>query len=81
VKGSVKDSEVVSQTRIYLKPTAEDIMTKTLQVVASTKDAAQTAGILISRGIGGMPVVSREGNLVGMVTKFDFVKVIAKEEK
>jgi CBS domain-containing protein len=56
-------------------------MTKTLQVVASTKDAAQTAGILISRGIGGMPVVSREGNLVGMVTKFDFVKVIAKEEK
>ncbi|MGA2572603.1 MAG: CBS domain-containing protein [Candidatus Methanomethylicaceae archaeon] len=81
VKGSVRDSEAVSQTRIYIKPTAEDIMTKTLQVVASTKDAAQAARMLISREIGGMPVVSREGNLVGMVTKFDFVKVIAKEEK
>lgn len=81
VKGSVKDSEAVSQTRIYIKPAAEDIMTKTLQVVESSKDAALAAGMLISRGIGGMPVVNREGNLVGMVSKFDFVKVIAKGEK
>jgi CBS domain-containing protein len=81
VKGSVKDSEAVSQTRIYLKPAAEDIMTKTLQVVESKKDAALAAGMLISRGIGGMPVVDRENNLVGMVSKFDFVKLIAKGEK
>ena len=81
VKGSVKDSEAVSQTRIYIKPAAEDIMTKTLQVVESTKDATLAAGMLISKGIGGMPVIDREGNLVGMVSKFDFVKIIAKGEK
>ncbi|MDD1764702.1 MAG: CBS domain-containing protein, partial [Candidatus Methanomethyliaceae archaeon] len=65
--------------RIYLLPTAADVMTLDPVVVNESEDAAIAAGSLIKDGIGGMPVVNKKGDLVGMITKFDFVKVLAKE--
>lgn len=78
-KGRVKDIEV-SQTRIYLIPTAEDVMTPDPKVIEGNEDAALAARLLIENGIGGMPVVNRKGELIGLITKFDFVKVLTKED-
>jgi CBS domain-containing protein len=83
VKGGVKrgtrEGDEFSHTRIYLIPTAEDIMTRDPTTIVGSKDAAEAAETLISKDIGGMPVVDKKGELVGMVTKFDFVKLLAKE--
>jgi CBS domain-containing protein len=78
-KGSRRDAEAVSPTRIYLLPTAADVMTQDPTIVNESEDAGIAAGMLIEKGIGGMPVVNKKGDLVGMITKFDFVKVLAKE--
>jgi CBS domain-containing protein len=78
-KGSRRDAGAISSTRIYLLPTAADVMTPNPTVVNESEDAALAAGMLIKKGIGGMPVVNKKGDLVGIITKFDFVKVLAKE--
>jgi Mg/Co/Ni transporter MgtE len=54
-------------------------MTRDPITIAVAKDAAQGADMLIKNDIGGMPVVDKDGMLIGQVTKFDFVKIIAKE--
>ena len=79
-KGKVKGMEV-SQTRIYLIPTAEDIMTPNPKVVEANGDAAQAAKQLIDDGIGGMPVVNRKGEMIGLITKFDFVRYLTREDE
>lgn len=78
-KGKVRDMEV-SQTRIYLIPTAEDVMTPNPKVVEANGDAALAAKQLIDDSIGGMPVVNRKGELIGLITKFDFVRYLTKED-
>jgi acetoin utilization protein AcuB len=78
-KGRVKDMEV-SQTRIYLIPTAENVMTPNPRVIEGNEDAATAARVLVENGIGGMPVVNRKGDMIGLITKFDFVKALAKED-
>jgi CBS domain-containing protein len=78
-KGNRKEIETISPTRIYLLPTAADVMTVDPIVINESKDAAIAAGTLIRDDIGGMPVVNKKGDLVGMITKFDIVKVLAKE--
>lgn len=79
-KGKVKDMEV-SQTRIYLIPTAENVMTPNPKVVEGNADATIAARLLIENGIGGMPVVNRKGEMIGLITKYDFVKFLAKEDE
>jgi CBS domain-containing protein len=78
-KGRVKEMEV-SQTRIYLIPTAENVMTPNPRVIEGNEDAATAARVLVENGIGGMPVVNRKGDMIGLITKFDFVKALAKED-
>lgn len=78
-KGKVRDMEV-SQTRIYLIPTAEDVMTPDPRVIEGNEDAALAAKLLIDNGIGGMPVVNRKGEMIGLITKFDFVRFLTKED-
>ncbi len=79
-KGKVRDGEVF-QTRIYLIPTAEDVMTPNPKVVEGNGDAAGAAKRLIDDGIGGMPVVNRKGEMIGLITKFDFVRYLTKEDE
>lgn len=79
-KGKVRDMEV-SQTRIYLIPTAEDVMTPDPKVVEGGSDAALAAKELIDDGIGGMPVVNRKGEMIGLITKFDFVRYLSREDE
>jgi len=79
--GTREDEEIMSNTRVYLTPIAEEVMTRDPITVERSEGAAAAAGMLIDRNIGGMPVVSKNGELIGMVTKFDFVKLLAKEVK
>lgn len=78
-KGRRSDAEAVSPTRIYLLPTVADVMTPDPTIVNESEDAGIAARMLIDKGIGGMPVVNKKGDLAGMITKFDFVRVLAKE--
>ncbi|MDI9643986.1 MAG: CBS domain-containing protein [Candidatus Verstraetearchaeota archaeon] len=77
IKGVALESEEVSSVRLYQLPTAEALMTHDPIVVEDSSDAVEAAATLMDNGIGGMPVVNREGDLVGMVTKFDFVRAVA----
>lgn len=79
LKGARAESEEVSSTRFYLIPVAEDIMTPDPLTANLSEDASRAAEKLIDNGIGGLPVVNDEGLLVGLITKFDFVKALAKE--
>ncbi len=65
-------------TRVYLLPTAEDVMTRDPLVVDLNSDAAAAAGLMLENGIGGVPVVDEQGDLAGLLTKFDFVKILAR---
>jgi CBS domain-containing protein len=78
-KGKVRDMEV-SQSRIYLIPTAENVMTPDPKVIEGNEDSALAAKLLIDNGIGGMPVVNRKGEMIGLITKFDFVRYLTKED-
>lgn len=78
LKGSRKESEERSSARLYLIPVAEDIMTPDPVLVKDSEDASRAAAMLINNGIGGMPVVNKDGALVGLISKFDFVKALTK---
>lgn len=71
----------ITHDRIYLIPLAEDIMTENPIVVEEYDDASEAAKMLIENNIGGMPVVNGKGELSGLITKFDFVKALARGEE
>ena len=79
LKGARAESDEVSSARFYMIPVAEDIMTPDPFTVKLSEDASRAAETLIENGIGGLPVVNDKGLLVGLITKFDFVKALAKE--
>lgn len=57
--------------------TAEDIMRSELLTVEAGEDAARAAEQMLKHGISGLPVVER-GELVGILTKTDLTKGIAR---
>ncbi|MHA1860588.1 MAG: CBS domain-containing protein [Candidatus Asgardarchaeia archaeon] len=64
---------VVAQGRDPMKTTVEEIMTtplKTIYPEISLNDAAQ---LMVMSGIKKMPVIDREGNLVGMLSHTDLL--------
>ncbi len=69
-----KDRETT--IRVYMVPTAEDIMTPDPYVIEASEDAAKAAELMIEHGFSGLPVVEGD-RLVGIITKTDLVKGIA----
>ncbi|MCS4542299.1 MAG: CBS domain-containing protein [Euryarchaeota archaeon] len=57
--------------------TAEDAMTPNPITINEAQDAVEGADIMIKRGISGLPVLNENDELVGIITKTDFVKGIA----
>jgi len=53
--------------------TAEDIMTRDVVCVSKTTTMQELVEILISKRIGGVPVVDEDGKLVGIISKTDLV--------
>ncbi|MEW6076200.1 MAG: CBS domain-containing protein [Thermodesulfobacteriota bacterium] len=52
---------------------ARDIMTRDVITVAPETDIAQAAGILLKNHINGVPVINRQGELVGMLCQSDLI--------
>ena len=69
-----KDRETT--IRVYMVPTAEDIMTPDPYVIEASEDAAKAAELMIEHGFSGLPVIEGD-RLVGIITKTDLVKGIA----
>ena len=56
---------------------AEDIMTKEIITASPKQDAADAAGVMVKKKISGLPVVE-DDELVGIITKTDIVRGMAK---
>ncbi|MBI5192154.1 MAG: CBS domain-containing protein [Nitrospirae bacterium] len=54
---------------------AKDIMTKEVVTVTSTTTVEELARLFIKHGISGAPVVDEDGNLKGVVTENDLIKM------
>ncbi|MFQ6129835.1 MAG: CBS domain-containing protein [Candidatus Hadarchaeaceae archaeon] len=57
--------------------TAGDVMRPGLLTIGGEEDVARAASLMLAHGIGGLPVVD-DGKLVGILTKTDLAKGIAK---
>jgi len=57
--------------------TAEDVMKPELLTIEADEDAARAARLMLEHGISGLPVVEG-GELVGIITKTDLMKGLAR---
>lgn len=57
--------------------TAGDVMRTELITIGGEEDVARAASLMLAHGIGGLPVVEN-GKLVGILTKTDLAKGVAK---
>ncbi|HDJ83718.1 MAG TPA: CBS domain-containing protein [Desulfurococcaceae archaeon] len=68
--------------RRYTKPLeeikAEEVMTKELIVIEENKSIKNAAKLMIRYGISGLPVVTRDGGLVGIITLTDLTRAYAE---
>jgi CBS domain-containing protein len=53
-----------------------EIMTRRVRTCTPRTSAAQAAEIMIEHKIGALPVIGEEGQLVGLVTESDFVRLV-----
>ncbi len=60
--------------------TARDVMTRRLITVRPETTIAAAIRILVSRNIAGMPVVNDAGELVGVLSEHDCLRVLARGE-
>ena len=70
-KGFISDSGFGGSTKI------DEIMSKDIVSVNYDADLAQTGKILLEKNINGAGVLSRHGNIVGIISKTDIVKALA----
>ena len=56
---------------------ARDIMTKNVMTINQLTPLSEVASIMIKQRVNGMPVVGKNGNLVGIVTTTDLFIVLA----
>ena len=72
-----------TRSRDYLLPingeklTVNDLLTDELVIINEEEDLAVAASKMIKNKIGGIPVVSSENNLVGIVSKTDVVRAFS----
>ena len=72
-----------TRSRDYLLPingeklTVDDLLTDELLTINEEEDLAVAASKMIKNKIGGIPVVSSENNLVGIVSKTDVVRAFS----
>lgn len=78
-KASASDATLLETHELrylLLKIKVRDIMSKTPVTVAPDFTVEETAQIMLEKGISGVPVVEKAGNVVGVITKTDVFKVL-----
>lgn len=58
--------------------TVEHAMTRAVQVISADVSLRTAAKVLLERQISGMPVVSREGKLIGILSEKDVARVVGE---
>lgn len=58
-------------------PTASDIMTRRVITMRADTTAIQAMGEFVRRKISGAPVVDADGKLIGVVSEFDCLRIVA----
>lgn len=64
--------------RLYQVPIAADLMTVNMVVTRPDATLMEASQFMLRRGISCLPVVSEEDLLIGMLTKSDLVRAVAK---
>ncbi len=64
--------------RIYTIPIAGDIMTSDLLTIGLEEDLALAADTMIKNNISALPVIDRDENLAGIVTKIEIAKALTR---
>ena len=64
--------------RMYTIPLAGDLMTPDPITVRPEEDLAIAADIMVKNGIGTLPVINSEGDIVGLLTKKDVIKALRR---
>ncbi len=77
VKTTRRYSDRMVSARVYITPIAEDIMTSDPIVARPGDDAANAASIMLSEGIGVLPVVGEEGEVQGVFSKIEVLGTLA----
>ena len=75
---------VVSRTDLLREPetlhaTVGDIMMPIAFTLPETASLSQAAALMVEEGVHRLPVVSREGRVVGLVSSFDVMRWVARE--
>lgn len=70
-KGFISESGFGGSVKI------DDIMSKDIVSVNYDDDLAKTGNILLEKNINGAGVLSRHGNIIGIISKSDIVKAVA----
>ena len=70
-KGFISESGFGASVKV------DDIMSKDIVSVNYDDDLAKTGNILLEKNINGAGVLSRHGNIVGIISKTDIVKAVA----
>ena len=60
-------------------PTVREIMTKNVVTISKDDTLLEAAEILRKNGISGAPVLNEEGELVGIISEADVLKVLEAE--
>jgi len=61
--------------------TTKDLMTRNPITTHEGTDLAQAAQILITKGVGSLPVIDTESKVVGLITKHDIVKALGQIDR
>jgi len=61
---------------IYALPLASDVMTPNPITIESNEDLALAADIMVKHRLGTLPVVNKEGRLLGLLTKDTIIKAL-----
>lgn len=61
--------------------TAADAMTAPVITARPGQDVAEAARVMTERGVNRLPVVDREGSLVGIVTRADLVRAFVRSDE
>lgn len=61
-------------------PTVREIMTRAVVTLSPDMPALDAAGILLEHAISGAPVVDEGGRLLGLLSEYDCLRVVAAAE-
>lgn len=64
-----------------MKTTAKDIMTSKMIVAKEGMNIEEAVKLLVNNRITGLPVVDGQGRMIGILSEYDIIARVGKEEK